>query len=516
MSGRERAQQQERLARIGVVLIALALVVFAATDVRRRGEVRGGVAGAAGDAGEAGDAGTAGAADAGAGLDRARPFGITNTGHRTDLTAYTAAARVWAEGGSSQEAYAAKSPRGWRYQYPPLLGALMMPLSLASPPTQSLLWGLLGGAMVILLLFECRAWCRVLDRPRDAPESRMPWIVPVAVALAALLPILNTLQRGQVGVLVVLPLMCGFRLMWCGPAAWVRTLGGVLLAFPAVVKFIPLAPVGTAAAMVVAAALAGAPRRPSGPGAAALGGLALGFLLWVLLVPAALLGWQRNLDGLRIFMDGVVGNDRFAEEWEFDIHSVRNQSLENALYRVTHWGEPERPALPNATPEERAGADPGAGGTNGADDGLLGAAVKALRVAFAGLTLVVASLLVLRPGRAGRTRGAFAGFGLACLLTLVVSPVSWGHHFVILVPALLGTCGFLEAAGRSVQAALLAGAMAFATLLHYAAMGVAGPAGVLGLVTAAVMATALGWFAGEWWAAYRAGGMKQGSPHSSP
>lgn len=63
MSGRERAQQQERLARIGVVLIALALVVFAATDVRRRGEVRGGVAG------DAGDAGTAGAADAGAGVD---------------------------------------------------------------------------------------------------------------------------------------------------------------------------------------------------------------------------------------------------------------------------------------------------------------------------------------------------------------------------------------------------------------------------------------------------------------
>lgn len=423
------------------------------------------------------------------------PFGRSTSKHRTDLTAYTAAARVFADGGSAEDAYRAQSPRGWRYQYPPLLAALLAPISGFSTKTQSLLFGLLTAALIILTLVEARAWWRTLERPGDERPSPLPLFIVIGAIAATALPALNTLQRGQVGVLVVLPLMTGFRMLWTSRTAFGTALGGVLLAFPAVLKFIPMMPVGIAFLMTVAATRGGASRRF----VAGAAGLAAGILLFAAIVPAALIGPERTLDATRIFMDRVVSNPEFSHDWQFELHANRNQSLDSAAWKLVR----------TLTGVERVAADP-----LDLDDGdereagpprwfsLGSMALRALLVLLA----VAAALRLARDG----VRGAFAGFGIACLATLVVSPVSWGHHFTMLLPTMLAVPAWLDARGRSGAALVFSFVLGGAVVVHYVAVDLAGPIGLLGLTSGALLG-ALVVFA---WRAAAPPSLREGRSHT--
>lgn len=452
----------ERRWRLIMGTAAVVLVLFVVVDVRRRGRT------------EPLPEGSAAMLE----RDSARllPFGHSTGVHRTDLTAYTAAARVFATGGSAEQAYRAQSPRGWRYQYPPLLASLLQPISALSTPTQSLLFGLLSAALALALLDESRRWWRLLADPPDGPHATLPLFIAIAAALACFFPLLNTLQRGQVGLLVLWPLMAGFRLLWSGGTPLQRGLGGVLLAFPAVLKFIPIMPVGIAALMMLAAAwpprtAIAVPRVRAG----ALG-LLLGALLFAVVAPAVLIGPTRTIDATRIFMRSVVANPEFSRDWDFERHSNRNQSLDSAAWKLAR----------TITGAERVAADPLDLEPGEQREPDAPPALARLTLVLRVLCTVGAVIVAMRLARDG-TRGACAGFGLACLATLVVSPVSWGHHFTMVLPAVLALPAWLEARGRSPSAFATSAILAGAILLHYALIDLAGALGLLGLTSTAVL-----------------------------
>jgi alpha-1,2-mannosyltransferase len=101
------------------------------------------------------------------------------------------------------------------------------------------------------------------------------------------------------------------------------------------------------------------------------------------------------------------------------IENAANQSLRGALARVLH--------TPN---------------------------VEALWLALAALIAVLGLTLAVRAARRGDQA---LGFSLCALCGLLVSPVSWSHHWVLAVPALL--LALLEAYRRRSRAGLLAGAL---------------------------------------------------------
>src|SRR5262245_60539529 len=94
--------------RLLVLLVATGLVVFGWFDVRQRAR-----------------------------LDR----GLSR--HRTDFTVYTEAPRALYGG---KDPYEARSPRGWRYVYPPLLAVLVRPLLDLPVEDAAFLWFLLSAA----------------------------------------------------------------------------------------------------------------------------------------------------------------------------------------------------------------------------------------------------------------------------------------------------------------------------------------------------------------------------------
>jgi len=411
---------------------------------------------------------------------RLLPFGHSTSAHRTDLTAYTAAARVLSDGGSAADAYRAQSPRGWRYQYMPLLAALLTPIAGMATKTQALIFGLLSAAIALAVLVECRVWWRLLAAPPDAPRMPLPAFIAIAAALAIAMPTFNTLQRGQVGLLVLWPLMFGFRTLWMSRSRRATALGGACLAFPAVLKLIPLMTAGLALVMVAASAVRSASVDARRRATAGIIGFALGTLLFVAVVPALFIGPSRTIDATGIFVRSVVANPDFSQEWQFERHANRNQSLDSAAWKLLRF----------VRGEERVAADPLDLVAGDAREPSLPRAFQVTSMLVRG-GLSIATLVVVAALARRGMRDAFAGFGLACLATLVVSPVSWGHHFTMLLPTMIAVPAWLESRGRSASAFAVSAILCGAVLIHYAAVDLAGATGVLGLASSAVLVALL-------------------------
>ena len=210
--------------------------------------------------------------------------------------------------------------------------------------------------------------------------------------------------------------------------------------------------------------------------------MGLGLALFFFLLPAALIGWNANLRHLDTWNHLVLSSaaDSSATPgFESDTHSVRNQCLGNALYRLGNFGAymfaggPEDPLVDDDNPPPRLMDAPS-----------VNTCLLAVRITLLlGLMLVGLRLASTRWGRhlerggadipvcpsnrrrAGRDRNVCpamaalsqaAGFGLACGALLVVSPVARNHYFVLLGPAVLFVPLWLDRMGRHRAAAVLA------------------------------------------------------------
>jgi len=427
---------------------------------------------------------------------RARIDPLDPRAHKTDLTIFTTAGAAFL---ADQQPYAAANPRGWKYCYPPLLAVALAPLSALNPQSQALLWYAASVVMLGLVWFEAArisarwGWeLRLLPDPARGDRTlwdprRLPaW----AAVFAAALPILNTLQRGQVGILNLWLLLWGFRLLIESQSLRHAVAGGAMLALPAAIKLTPALPA------VVGVAVWGLQRWRAGDSrfsVAGAAGLALGACLWLLAVPGAILGWETNLRhlhdwGRTIAAMGVEVDAGSSVETPF---TVRNQSLSNAVYRCGNWidhlllGGPDDRAIDAVpfNPDHHLAMDAA----------WVGPTVLAARLLVLGLLLAAA----WRVGRRGTDGELAAVFGLACVASLIVSPLSRGHYFVLLLPGALWLPLALQGRVAAGRWRLLLATPAALTLLHYGLLDIAGRIGLLGLGIAGwqVAATVLLWLA---------------------
>ena len=396
--------------------------------------------------------------------------------HSSDFTVYTEAGAAFFDG---RDPYAVTNLRGSHYLYPPLFAILVAPLHSLDPPWQATVWFALSAAMSFGCFFECRSIARSLDIPgsRDPLHSRaIPWWIGVAALLAVLLPTLDCLQRGQVGVAVTYLLLVGYRQILQG-RAWPRwTLGGAVLAMPVALKLTPILPVGFVLFQQFASVFSAGERdRLIRRAVSSSLGILIGGLLFFLIVPGVFVGWSANLRHLHTWLQRVVISDLGADRF-FDFRSVRNQSMSNAVSRFGRW-------LSHAV-------------AGGPDDRLFGGWASPVPQAPMGESIVAEAMIAVRLAllamllisgfwlsRGGDAIGQAAAFGLACALTLLISPVSWGHHYTLLLPAVLFVPLWLWQRKMPRASLTIATIPALLSLLHYGLLEYTGRIGLLGIGT---------------------------------
>ncbi|SFK35227.1 glycosyltransferase 87 family protein [Streptomyces pini] len=273
--------------------------------------------------------------------------------------------------------------------YPPFAALLFIPLTLVDVPTMRLL---ATGANLALLVALVHLSLRLTGRPLNLPRPA------AALALSAVAvwcePVWTTLRYGQVNLLLAV------LVLWDLSRRSGHRWAGVGIGVAAGIKLTP-------ALFAVFLALCGLTlawrrrRLSGGPvrlwndwlrrAAVASGAFAGTVALAALVLPRD----SRN------FWTGAL----FSPERVGRVEDTANQSLRGVLARLLHT------------------AEPGAGWT-----------VLAVAAAVAGLAVAVAA--VLAGPRRLPSAHAWAAVCVACT-ALLVSPVSWSHHWVWCVPAVL-------------------------------------------------------------------------------
>ena len=300
--------------------------------------------------------------------------------------------------------------------------------------------------------------------------------------LTAFLPFLDCMQAGQLGIAILYLLMLGFRLVLRDQSRSSWFLGGLILALPAVIKLVPSLPVMCLLFQRWSAvALPRFRRRPWAQATTLTAGVLTGVLLFLLVIPASLVGWRANLHYLHDWGARIVTNERVGAESNFNIHSYRNQSLANGIYlwnKSATYGfgaESERRVWEDR--KERVG-QPG---------------VQVLVGFILATLLSVSWSLGRREDRLDQT----TAYALACCATLLVSPLSWGHYYMAEAPAVLFVTLWLLRTGRSIIVGIVAVVPPVLCWSYYVAMPYTGGLGLLGLGTTAWFLGVCGWIVGH-------------------
>jgi hypothetical protein len=401
--------------------------------------------------------------------------------HRTDFTVFTEAGRAFFDG---RDPYRVTNPRGWKYLYPPLFALLVSPLAALDSESQVVVWYIVSVALGFGCYRESRLlWRFLAAHDAEARGELVPlrdpasW-VGLCAGLAVLLPALDCLQRGQLGIALVYPLLFGFRLALAG-GSWPRWLfGGVVLSLPIVVKLIPALPVAFLLFQGWVAALSPGRSPRSGVRAAALSlGVATGGFLFVFAIPASCVGWNQNLHHLETWYRKVAASVDVGREANFHFDSIRNQSLANGAHLLVARvrGNGEKPAPQHWFAADRATAE------RRRADTVTQRGVKIAR----GIVLGLLAAAGLATGLRGDLASHAAAYGLSCTAILLVSPLSWGHYYVLALPAVLCVPLWMARSGHPIAARAFAAGPAILTWVHYLAMRKVGPIGLLGLGTTA-------------------------------
>jgi hypothetical protein len=197
-------------------------------------------------------------------------------------------------------------------------------------------------------------------------------------------------------------------------------------------------------------------------------------LLFVVLLPGALIGQRENLMHLSTWVSRVVSNDDVGTDNDFNARSKRNQSLSNAVRRLGN----------------RLAFASGAGPDDRLVDDLVNASLAMpmeaprvdhlLRITALGI-LALLTVAGWRIARSGDAAGTVALFGLACTATLAISPISWGHHYVMWLPGVAFVPLWLWHNNRRAMAIALAETACILTIAHYVVLDHAGRVGLLGI-----------------------------------
>ncbi len=411
--------------------------------------------------------------------------------HMTDVTVYTEAGRAFFDG---RDPYEVANIRGWKYLYPPLFALLIAPISHLTPSGQASAWFAVSVAMCFGSYFECRRlvlFCSSGSNPDAQTGSASEGVLPVpctrfglvwiAAAVTAILPALNCLQRGQVGVALLYPLLLGFRLLVTGRTSFTWLAGGIVLALPIALKLTPALPVACVLFVLFVSSVSlpqtsnqfDCPQRRRALWSTS--GCLAGCILFFLLIPASLVGWEKNLACLRTWYDKVATkvNDVRTDDFAEKVDSPRNQSLANAVFRFGNWVAFEFAGGPDDRVTGKAN------GVMPMDAPLVSQTLLAVR----GLALLALLGVCVRAGRSADPLLWGAALGLACVATFVVSPVARGHYYVLFLPAVLFVPLLLHKGGKHREALQAALVPAVLVAAHYLLLKYAGRIGVLGIGT---------------------------------
>ncbi|MGW2406632.1 glycosyltransferase 87 family protein [Streptomyces sp. NPDC001739] len=275
--------------------------------------------------------------------------------------------------------------------YPPFAALLFTPLTLLGVPAMRTL---ATAGNLLLLVAVVGLSLRLADRPRRLPRPA------ATLAVSALLvwcePVWTTLRYGQINLLLAA------LVLWDLTRKDTHRFAGIGVGIAAGIKLTP-------ALFAVFLAVAGAVRAGqwlrSGAGPRAVWNPWLrqaAVAVVTFLATALLSALALPRDSHRFWTRIVFAADRVGE-----VEITANQSLRGALARLLHTH------------------DPGASW-----------AVLAGLTALAGLALAAGALL--RGSPASPAHGGRAWAAVACAATaLLISPVSWSHHWVWCVPMLV-------------------------------------------------------------------------------
>jgi hypothetical protein len=200
--------------------------------------------------------------------------------------------------------------------------------------------------------------------------------------------------------------------------------------------------------------------------------------LFVPVIPAACLGWTANLHHLDAWARKVATNQDVGQTAAFHIDSVSNQSLLNGAHLLSARLRKADPMLKRYASRHWMAAGRVAAHLRRTDVATQ-RIVLVLRGVVLAMLLALGLVVVVRRDLPGQA----ATFGLACLATLLVSPLAWGHYYVCLLPAMLFVPLWLSRRAGSTPVGLVAALPAVLTLAHYLAIRLTGPFGLLGLGT---------------------------------
>lgn len=420
--------------------------------------------------------------------------------HRTDFTVFTEAGAAFFDG---RDPYSVKNPRGWFYLYPPIFALSVAPLARLDTVSQVFVWYVVSVALGFGCYGEARRIWRLVNANTKTETGTLSWWVAYGIAGAVAVPALECLQRGQLGIALLYGLLLGFRLVLKDRGRAWTFLGGVVLAWTAVVKLIPALPVAVLFWQRGGRAW-GSPKERSGVASLGLG-LLFGVCLFLFAIPTGVLGWGANIGHLDTWVRKVVTNRDPAQESGFHIDSPSNQSFINAahslatnlrfqelanqragLLQFAKNGQERRWAIDRAFAEVRR-----------ADIGTH----RVVQV-IQGLMLILLLALALTIER-NDLPGQTAVFGLACLGMLLISPVAWTHYYMMVLPAILGVPRWMESRGRPRTAVVLACIPAILVCSHYLLKRSLGEFGVLGLgiavwyLTATTLMLRILWFTSD-------------------
>jgi hypothetical protein len=403
--------------------------------------------------------------------------------HRTDFTVYTEAGAAFFDG---RDPYAVTNPRGWFYLYPPLFALMVAPISGLDSVAQVLIWYVISVAMGFGCYVEARRLWRFWDSRGDRSTPGL-WI-GLCAGLAVLLPSLECLQRGQLGIVLLYAALLGYRLVATAGGWRGELVGGVVLAWAATVKLVPALPVCFLIGQSWSLALLPGRRRADLRRASVVsGGVAVGLLLFVLVIPAVAVGWSANLGHLATWSRKVATNSDPGQESKFHADSATNQSFASAAHSLALTLTPETPndlrslarRFGKTADERRFGVDRAAAEMRRADR-----STQRLVKVGQGVFLLLLFGFAMVPGRDDKI-GQAVGFAMACVGMLLVSPVAWTHYYMMILPATLVVPLWLWRRGHVASSRVMAVAPLLLVWAHYLAKGSVGPIGLLGLGTAA-------------------------------
>ena len=211
-----------------------------------------------------------------------------------------------------------------------------------------------------------------------------------------------------------------------------------MLGWPIVVKLIPALPVAVLLLQRWAAALAPSrsPRSLSRATTVTLG-LALGVFLFTFAIPAACIGWSQNLHHLHTWSRKVVTSPDIGREVFVEVDNDSNQSFSNAAHLLAARIRGRATAGANSVIDQAAHrqwlAAVTAINTHRQADHVTAEWVRGVQVIVLALLMVAG----LAAGLRNDILGQAATYGLACLATVLVSPVAWSHYYVLWLPSVL-------------------------------------------------------------------------------